>query len=64
MPWDGTELWVADLLKEGGLGDMKKVAGGSEESIFQPEWSPDSLLYFVCGSLGLVEPVPAESRSY
>ncbi len=46
MPWDGTELWVADLLKDGSLGNLKLVAGGPEESIFQPEWSPDGILYF------------------
>ena len=46
MPWDGTELWVADILKDGSLGDMKQVAGGAEECIFQPEWSPEGILYF------------------
>ncbi|HEV2791148.1 MAG TPA: S9 family peptidase [Solirubrobacterales bacterium] len=44
MPWDGTELWVAPL---GDPGEERLVAGGSEESIFQPEWSPDGQLHFV-----------------
>jgi dipeptidyl aminopeptidase/acylaminoacyl peptidase len=47
MPWDGTELWIADVLEDGSLSDRTKVTGGVNESIFQPEWSPDGLLYFV-----------------
>jgi dipeptidyl aminopeptidase/acylaminoacyl peptidase len=47
MPWDGTELWVAGVKEDGSLGDSQKVAGGLTESIFQPEWSPDGVLYFI-----------------
>ena len=47
MPWDGTELWVAQMNADGSLGDRRKVAGGRAESIFQPEWSPDVRLHFV-----------------
>jgi dipeptidyl aminopeptidase/acylaminoacyl peptidase len=47
MPWDGTELWVAEINADGDLGEKQLVAGGLEESIFQPEWSPDGMLYFV-----------------
>ncbi|NET46239.1 S9 family peptidase [Okeania sp. SIO2B3] len=47
MPWDGTELWVAQINANGLLGDTQLVAGGKEESIFQPEWSPEGILYFV-----------------
>ena len=47
MPWDGTELWVAAFNADGSVGSREQVAGGSSESIFQPEWSPDSSLYFV-----------------
>jgi dipeptidyl aminopeptidase/acylaminoacyl peptidase len=47
MPWDGTELWVAALNDNGGLIAPRKVAGGERESIFQPTWSPDGVLYFV-----------------
>ncbi|WP_254174358.1 S9 family peptidase [Planktothrix pseudagardhii] len=47
MPWDGTELWVADVNSEGLLGEKILIAGGLEESIFQPQWSPDGILYFV-----------------
>ena len=47
MPWDGTELWVAALDAEGNLGAAQKIAGGLNESVFQPEWSPDGSLYFI-----------------
>ena len=46
MPWDGTELWVAELTDDSGLRAPRKVAGGDQESIFQPTWSPDGVLYF------------------
>ena len=52
MPWDGTELWVADLDDAGAPGDARLVVGGSEESIFQPEWSPEGTLYFVSDRSG------------
>ncbi len=52
MPWDGTELWMAAVDRDGGLGDAHRVAGGPSESIFQPEWSPDGTLYFVSDRTG------------
>jgi dipeptidyl aminopeptidase/acylaminoacyl peptidase len=52
MPWDGTELWVGELNEDGSLGQSLKVAGGIEESIFQPEWSPDGVLYFISDRSG------------
>jgi dipeptidyl aminopeptidase/acylaminoacyl peptidase len=52
MPWDGTELWVGELGPEGAIEQKRIVAGGEEESIFQPEWSPDGTLYFVSDRTG------------
>jgi dipeptidyl aminopeptidase/acylaminoacyl peptidase len=52
MPWDGCELWVAEIEDDGALGQMLLVAGGVEESIFQPEWSPDGVLHFVSDRSG------------
>lgn len=52
MPWDGTELWVAEILPNGSIGQGERVAGGKEESIFQPEWSPDGVLHFVSDRTG------------
>jgi dipeptidyl aminopeptidase/acylaminoacyl peptidase len=47
MPWDGTELLVAPLAADGTLGEPERVAGGPEESLWQPEWSADGALHFV-----------------
>ncbi len=52
MPWDGTELWIGELAEDGSLAQTVRVAGGVEESIFQPEWSPDGVLYFVSDQSG------------
>jgi dipeptidyl aminopeptidase/acylaminoacyl peptidase len=52
MPWDGTELWVAVFNPDGSVGSREQVAGGREESIFQPEWSPDGALYFASDKTG------------
>ncbi|HEY7270715.1 MAG TPA: prolyl oligopeptidase family serine peptidase, partial [Dehalococcoidia bacterium] len=52
MPWDATELWLADLDEAGSPRDARKVAGGREESIFQPDWSPAGQLYFVSDRSG------------
>jgi dipeptidyl aminopeptidase/acylaminoacyl peptidase len=52
MPWDGTELWVADVSRDGRLEYARRVAGGDEESIYQPGWSPDGTLYFVSDRTG------------
>ncbi|MEW6331399.1 MAG: S9 family peptidase [Pseudomonadota bacterium] len=47
MPWDGTELWLADLDADGLPADPRRVAGGREESVFQPQFAPSGALYFV-----------------
>ena len=52
MPWDGTELWVADLAADGTIQRSECIAGSRSESIFQPEWSPDGVLYFVSDRSG------------
>lgn len=51
MPWDTTRLWVADLdcssMMTPRLVDPVCVAGGTEESISQPEWDPHGRLWFI-----------------
>ncbi|MCB1737485.1 MAG: S9 family peptidase [Gammaproteobacteria bacterium] len=47
MPWDGTELWRADIGDDGSLHNPQQLAGGVNESILQPQWSPDGYLHFV-----------------
>jgi len=42
MPWDGSELWRGE----------ERVAGGPEESIWQPQWGPGGELYWVSDRTG------------
>ena len=52
MPWDGTQLCVAELQLDGSLVNIQAVAGGLEESVQQPCWSPDGTLYFISDRSG------------
>jgi dipeptidyl aminopeptidase/acylaminoacyl peptidase len=52
MPWDGTELWIGELKEDGSVGESRLIAGGINESIFQPEWSPEGVLHFVSDRTG------------
>ena len=52
MPWDGSTLWLADVAADGTLTGARIVAGGSTESIFQPEWSPAGVLHFASDRTG------------
>jgi dipeptidyl aminopeptidase/acylaminoacyl peptidase len=47
MPWDGTELLLAQLDTRGAPERVQQVAGGQNESIVQPSFSPDDELHFV-----------------
>jgi dienelactone hydrolase len=53
MPWDGCELFVADLAPDGSLSGVRRVAGSDgQESIWQPEWSPSGDLVFASDRSG------------
>ena len=52
MPWDGTELWIGELASDGSVAKPRHIAGSSNESVFQPEWSPDGTLYFISDRTG------------
>lgn len=52
MPWDGSWLWVADLDHDGHLGTPVLVAGGEDEAVTQPVWSPDGVLHYVTDRTG------------
>jgi dipeptidyl aminopeptidase/acylaminoacyl peptidase len=52
MPWDGTELWVAEIGADGHLAHAVQVAGHEDESIVQPTWAPDGRLYFASDRTG------------
>jgi dipeptidyl aminopeptidase/acylaminoacyl peptidase len=50
MPWDGVELWVAELELAGAAGlslrNERLVAGGPNEAPTQPRWLPDGSLVY------------------
>ena len=52
MPWDGTELWTAEVGEGFTAVDPRQVAGGVSESIFQPDWSPEGVLHFASDRSG------------
>lgn len=68
MPWDGTELWVAPLSPDGAVGGPQLVAGGPEESVLAPSWSPSGDLWYVSDRSGwwnlyrVGDDRPAEAR--
>ena len=52
MPWDGTELWEAELGADRLTTSRRLVAGGSSESVSQPAYSPDGVLHFISDRTG------------
>jgi len=52
MPWDGTELRVADLAADGTCGEPRTLLGSSTESVLQPEWASDTHLYAISDRSG------------
>jgi dipeptidyl aminopeptidase/acylaminoacyl peptidase len=52
MPWDGNELWMAELDPNGAVAETSLVAGGVKESILQPMWSPQGILHFISDRTG------------
>lgn len=73
MPWDGTDLWLAELDEDGVVHGTHHLAGGPSESVLQPEWAGDGSLFFISDRSGWsnlygwrdghVEPVcPAEAE--
>ena len=51
MPWDTTSLYVAEL-KGDGLGELRRIAGGNEESVIDPKWAQDGALWFISDRTG------------
>jgi dipeptidyl aminopeptidase/acylaminoacyl peptidase len=51
MPWDATELKVAELGAKGPLAPVT-VAGGDSESVMEPQWDSDGTLYFISDRSG------------
>ncbi|MFF1356796.1 prolyl oligopeptidase family serine peptidase [Streptomyces sp. NPDC058297] len=46
MPWDGTELVVADVTQDGTFSGARTAFGGPDESVAQVEWAPDGALVY------------------
>lgn len=55
MPWDGTELHVADLHSLRATEDTV-LAGSTTESVLQPEWLDDDRLVFISDASGWWNP--------
>jgi dipeptidyl aminopeptidase/acylaminoacyl peptidase len=52
LPWDGTELRVADVAADGALGPARTIAGDRHDWVSQPRWSPDGVLHFAAEATG------------
>ncbi|CAM5523428.1 acyl-peptide hydrolase [Streptomyces griseomycini] len=52
MPWDGTELLLADVAPDGTLRGARTVAGGPEESVAQADWTHDGRLLYASDRTG------------
>lgn len=52
MPWDGTELQVAKIDKDGNLFEKVTCAGGTGEAVNSPTWAPNGYLYFISDKSG------------
>lgn len=75
MPWDGTVLRLADVRRDGLLGEPVTVFGSAHTWVSQPRWSPGGELWFVAepgewanlhrlGLDGRVEPVGAMAAEF
>ncbi|MFH8294154.1 prolyl oligopeptidase family serine peptidase [Streptomyces sp. NPDC018059] len=66
MPWDGTDLVLADVRDDGTFAAARTFAGGPEESVAQVAWAPDGRLLFSSDRTGwwnLYRAVPDDAGS-
>ncbi len=54
MPWDATELWLAEVAANGSLLSPRRIAGDARGSvsITEPQWGPDGTLFCVSDASG------------
>lgn len=52
MPWDSAALWTGEIAPDGSIEHIEQTAGGKGESVFQPEFAPNSSLVFVSEKTG------------
>jgi dipeptidyl aminopeptidase/acylaminoacyl peptidase len=64
MPWDSTELWVAELDAGGAPIERRLVAGGDGVAVTEPRWAPDGRLMFLSDQTGWANLYAAEPGSW
>ena len=47
MPWDNTQLWVADIDAKGAINNPRQIKTQQQGAITQPLYSPSGKLYFI-----------------
>lgn len=52
MSWTQGQFWIADIDRNGNIENARQIAGFTPESILQPEWSEDGILYFISDRTG------------
>jgi dipeptidyl aminopeptidase/acylaminoacyl peptidase len=52
MPWDAAALYVSRLDRNGCPQEVRRIAGGPGESVFQPSFGPDDDTYFISDRTG------------
>ncbi|MFJ9076181.1 prolyl oligopeptidase family serine peptidase [Streptomyces sp. NPDC102278] len=62
MPWDGTELLLAEVTGDGTFGPSRTVLGGPDEAVAQVEWAPDGTLLAVSDRGGWWNPYRVDPR--
>jgi len=46
LPFFSSEIWIGDVSADGMIRNERKIAGGPDESIAEPRWSPENIVYF------------------
>ncbi|WKD31648.1 S9 family peptidase [Streptomyces xanthophaeus] len=63
MPWDGTELRVAEVTGNGEFTDARTVLGGPDEAVAQVEWTAEGTLLAVSDRGGWWNPYSVDART-
>ena len=52
MPWDNTSLHIGNISTSGELLNINQISGFKNESVANPIWSPDGILYYISDCSG------------
>ncbi|MGW6690565.1 dipeptidyl-peptidase 5 [Streptomyces sp. NPDC054961] len=63
MPWDGTELRLAEVTEDGRLARPRTVLGGPDEAVAQIEWASDGSLLAVSDRGGWWNPYRVDPQT-